>query len=85
MQLSSSQPLPPLTSEADTLARILAAVRPLGPETVPLLLARGRFAAGERFAEVALPGFDNSSMDGYALPAPATGGLHARTGLLRRG
>ena len=72
--MKSSPPLPPLTSEADALARILAVVRPLGPETVPLLLARGRFAAGERFAEVALPGFDNSSMDGYALPAPAAGG-----------
>ena len=72
--MKSSPSLPPLTSEADALARILAAVRPLGPETVPLLRARGRFAAGERFAEVALPGFDNSSMDGYALPAPAADG-----------
>ena len=67
-------PLPPLTSEADTLARILAAARRLASERVPLLSARGRFAARERFAEVALPGFDNSSMDGYALPVP-TGGV----------
>ena len=65
--------LPPLTSEADTLARILAAVRPLASERLPLRSARGRFAAREQFAEVALPGVDNSSMDGYALPAPAAG------------
>ena len=71
--------LPPLTSEADTLARILAAVRPLGSERVPLLAARGRFVARERRADVALPGFDNSSMDGYALPTPPGddgGGAH---------
>lgn len=64
---------PPLVSEADTLARILAAVRPLDGERVPLGAARGRFAARDRFADVALPGFDNSSMDGYALSAPAAG------------
>lgn len=68
---SASSPSSGLLSESEALARVLAAVRPLGTERVPLALARGRFAARERFAEIPLPGFDNSSMDGYALPAPS--------------
>ena len=50
-------------------ARVLAAVRPLEPECVPLAAARGRALAREARAAHDLPPFANSSMDGYALRA----------------
>lgn len=63
-----------LLSESETLARVLAEIEPLAGERVPLREAHGRFCASELFASVSLPGFDNSAMDGYALPARAGGG-----------
>src|SRR5256714_15508254 len=62
-----------MITEEQALARILEKMRPLSPRTVPLLEARDRFAAGDVFARVALPRFDNSAMDGYAVVASSCG------------
>ena len=53
--------------QEEALAMVLAAMRPLRSRSVPLIDAVGRFAAEDRFATVALPPFDNSAMDGYAV------------------
>ncbi len=55
----------------EALAIIRENVRRLGPEEVRLEHAPGRVLASEIFAAEDLPGFDNSSMDGYALPLRA--------------
>ena len=47
-------------------ALVNALLRPLPEETVPVAAAHGRVLARDVAAEVALPGFDNSAMDGYA-------------------
>jgi molybdopterin molybdotransferase len=60
-----------LITEDQALARILETVRPLAPRRVPLIEAREEFAARDIFARVALPVFDNSAMDGYAVVASA--------------
>jgi molybdopterin molybdotransferase len=56
-------------TEDEALAHILESVKPLGSRCVPLAQARERFSARDIFAGVALPGFDNSAMDGYAVVA----------------
>jgi molybdopterin molybdotransferase len=48
---------------------ILASVKQLEPETVSLLEALGRVLAEPVTADTALPSFDNSAMDGYAVRA----------------
>ncbi len=59
-----------MISEAEALARVLAALPGAPPtETVLLAAALGRRSAGAVRASVPLPGFDNSMMDGYALRA----------------
>jgi molybdopterin molybdotransferase len=47
--------------------RILAAIRPLGTEQVPLRAALGRVLAGDARSPIEHPPWDNSSMDGYAV------------------
>lgn len=48
--------------------KTLAAVAPVaGTETLPLEAARGRILAEAPTAATALPPFDNSAMDGYAI------------------
>ncbi|HUJ55260.1 MAG TPA: gephyrin-like molybdotransferase Glp [Gaiellaceae bacterium] len=47
--------------------RVLARVRPLGAEDVPVGAAAGRFASADVAALVDLPPFASSAMDGYAL------------------
>ncbi len=47
-------------------AVVTALLRPLGEESVPVMAAHGRVLARDVPAAVALPGFDNSAMDGYA-------------------
>ncbi|MBW8767219.1 MAG: molybdopterin molybdotransferase MoeA [Geodermatophilales bacterium] len=47
-------------------AAVAALLSPLPEETVPLAAAHGRVLARDVVARVALPGFDNSAMDGYA-------------------
>lgn len=49
--------------------RILGALRPSGREAVPLAEAAGRVLATDAIAPVALPPWDNSAMDGYAVRA----------------
>jgi molybdopterin molybdotransferase len=56
-------------TEDEALAHILESVKPLGSRRVPLAQARERFSARDIFAGVALPVFDNSAMDGYAIVA----------------
>jgi molybdopterin molybdotransferase len=58
-------------TEDQALMRILESVQPLASRRVPLIDARERFAARDVFARVALPIFDNSAMDGYAVVASA--------------
>ena len=48
-------------------ARILEATEPLTDFPQPLMEALGLAAAEDVVAEVALPSFDNSAMDGYAV------------------
>ena len=47
-------------------AVVTALLRPLAEESVAVAEAHGRVLARDVTAEVALPGFDNSAMDGYA-------------------
>jgi molybdopterin molybdotransferase len=58
-------------TEEQALARIIENVGPLPARRVPLIHAREKFAASEVRARVALPRFDNSAMDGYAVVAAA--------------
>lgn len=54
-------------SVEEHLADILAAVRPLDPISLPLLDAAGCVLTEDVTVPTALPPFDNSSMDGYAV------------------
>src|SRR3954470_4591384 len=57
----------PLVSVEEHRDRILSAITPLPAFDQPLMEAFGLSAAEDVHAEVALPGFDNSAMDGYAV------------------
>ena len=59
----------PLLSVEDARARILQHVAPLGPERVPLEHCVDRVLATAVVAGRALPAFDDSAMDGYAVRA----------------
>jgi molybdopterin molybdotransferase len=56
-----------LTSVDDHLARILDGVEPLPDFPQPLMEALGLAVAEDVVAPIALPSFDNSAMDGYAV------------------
>jgi len=58
-----------LRSVDDHLADVLSVVKPLHPLEVGLLDAHGCILAEDVLATAPLPGFDNSSMDGYAVRA----------------
>jgi molybdopterin molybdotransferase len=58
-----------LLTEQDTLQRVLGATETLATEEVSLPDAGGRILASILFAKIALPAFNNSSMDGYAVIA----------------
>ncbi len=51
------------------LAEVLAAIRPLPPSPLGLEAAEGAVLAEDAVALCALPSFDNSAMDGYAVHA----------------
>ncbi len=51
----------------EAIDAVLAATRPLPAEEVPLLEALGRATAAEIVSPEAVPSFDNSAMDGYAV------------------
>src|SRR5271170_3248461 len=53
-------------------------LRPLGAETVPLSKALGRVLARAVVADVDVPGFDRSSVDGFAARADDTAGASER-------
>ena len=69
----SENPIKP--SEARRL--VLERVRPLEAEPVPLRSALGRVLAADVDSAEAVPGFDNSSMDGFAVRAADTAGASA--------
>jgi molybdopterin molybdotransferase len=56
-----------LTTVDDARSRVLAAVRPLGGERVGVDDALGRVLAEDVVAELDLPPFDSSAMDGFAV------------------
>ncbi|MDP3891732.1 gephyrin-like molybdotransferase Glp [Nocardioides sp.] len=56
-----------LTTVDELLDRILTTVSPLPEFPQPLMEAIGLAAAEDVSAPIALPGFDNSAMDGYAV------------------
>ena len=56
-------------SEEEARTRILKNITPLPERKVPLATALDCFAAHDYFAQLPLPAFDNSAMDGYALVA----------------
>jgi molybdopterin molybdotransferase len=58
-----------LLTEQETLRRVLDGIEQLATEEVPIVEAGDRVLAKTLFAEVALPAFNNSSMDGYAVIA----------------
>jgi molybdopterin molybdotransferase len=64
---------PPSTVEAYQSA-ILSAITPLAPARLELAAAEGCVLAEDVTAAVALPSFDNSSMDGYAVHASDVAG-----------
>ena len=57
----------PLVSVEDHRDRVLSAITPLPAFDQPLMEAFGLSAAEDVHAAVALPSFDNSGMDGYAV------------------
>jgi molybdopterin molybdotransferase len=60
---------PVFRSVDEHLAEVLSIVRPLQPLEVGLLDAHGCILAEDVVATAPIPGFDNSSMDGYAVRA----------------
>lgn len=58
-----------MLTEAEALESIQSSIQPLEPERVPLAASQGRFASDALLATVALPRFDNSQVDGYAVRA----------------
>jgi len=56
-------------SEEEARRRILEKVSPLNERAVPLASALDCFATQDYFAQLPLPAFDNSAMDGYAIVA----------------
>ena len=63
---------------ADARELVLSRVRALDPVTVPLAQAHGRVLVQDVTAREDVPGFVNSSMDGFALRASDTGEDPAR-------
>lgn len=64
-----------MISEAEALDRILAGLEPLPAERVATEHAAGYHAAADVLSPAALPRFDQSAMDGYALRAADTPGF----------
>src|SRR5947209_19550294 len=63
-----------LLSLAEAQARVLEHARPLEGERVELAAAGGRYLAEAALAQVDLPPFPSSAMDGYAVRAADTPG-----------
>ncbi|MDN3445048.1 gephyrin-like molybdotransferase Glp [Microbacterium sp. APC 3901] len=67
MRHATSLAPPVVLTVEEQQAKVLAASRPLTPETVPIARASGRTLAAAVHARVDVPLFDNSAMDGYAV------------------
>ncbi len=67
-----------MLSVDEALARVIAAARPLGTETLPLAAARRRVLATDLHARHPLPLFTQSAVDGYALRHAELGSLPTR-------
>ena len=61
-----------MIAQEEALARILARLAPGVARSAPLVDAVDCYAARDYFATVALPPFDNSAMDGYAVLASSS-------------
>lgn len=61
-----------MISEEEAVGTILRTVQPLPRRIVELSRAVGSYAAADVFATLALPPFDNSAMDGFAVRASST-------------
>jgi molybdopterin molybdotransferase len=64
----------PMMPYREAVEKVLAALAPLKPRPVPLREALGLVIAERVVAELDVPGFDNSAMDGYAIRAADTSG-----------
>src|SRR5438309_8562447 len=58
-----------MISEDEARAKILETIQRLSTRQIPLADALDCFAAEDCFAQLPLPNFDNSAMDGYAVIA----------------
>lgn len=74
-----------MLSVADAARTVIERVPKMGHELVPLDAARGRILAAEIVATRALPGFDNSAMDGYAARAADLPGTLPVAGVVAAG
>ena len=68
----------PVRTVEEHQAVVTALLAPLGEEEVPLAAAHNRVLARDVTAQVSLPGFDNSAMDGYVARAPDVADLPVR-------
>jgi len=68
----------------EALSFILSHFEPLEPETVYILDALDRVLAEDVLADVAIPPFDNTSMDGYAVRATDTATASPETSVTLR-
>lgn len=62
----------------EALACVIETATPLGTETVPLAAAAGRVLAEAVVADLDLPPFDTTAMDGWAVPAAAAAAVPTR-------
>jgi molybdopterin molybdotransferase len=67
--VSTNFPTRILFANAEAIVREVAATHRLSVERVPVARAAGRVLAEDIVAPIALPSFDNSAMDGFALRA----------------
>ncbi|HEU0032086.1 MAG TPA: gephyrin-like molybdotransferase Glp [Kofleriaceae bacterium] len=74
-----------MLSVADAMRAVLERVPKVGVQTVPLAEARGRVLATDVVATRALPGFDNSAMDGYAARSAELPGVLPVAGVVPAG
>jgi molybdopterin molybdotransferase len=69
---------PPMLTTEQALRQLLDAATPLtGVEVVPTIDANGRILAVDQYAQMDVPGSDNSAMDGYAVRAADCSGAAA--------
>jgi molybdopterin molybdotransferase len=68
-----------MLSVEQALKRVLSIFEPLKPERVPILESLGRVLAEDVCADVDIPPYANSSMDGYAVQAADTAGASRET------